>query len=70
MQAVEERFASLCYAGQLPGYTMGFNEHGLVFTINTLSPLVLKPGNTRKSLSRQMFLYKLDKTNIRTSQYQ
>ncbi|XP_013133546.1 PREDICTED: uncharacterized protein LOC106099525 isoform X1 [Papilio polytes] len=44
--AVEERFASLCYAGQLPGYTMGFNEHGLVFTINTLSPLVLKPGNT------------------------
>lgn len=47
-QAVEERFTSLCYAGQLPGYTMGFNEHGQVFTINTLSPKNLKPGHTRK----------------------
>lgn len=33
----EERFASLCYAGHLPGYTSGYNHHGLVFSINTLT---------------------------------
>ncbi|XP_063633091.1 beta-alanyl-dopamine/carcinine hydrolase isoform X3 [Cydia splendana] len=44
--AVGERYSSLCYAGHMPGYTMGFNEHGLVFSINTLSPLRLKPGGT------------------------
>lgn len=32
----EERFTSLCYAGHLPGYTMNYNHHGLVFSINTL----------------------------------
>lgn len=57
--AVEERFASLCYAGQLPGYTMGFTEHGLVFSINTLSPRDLKPGNTpRTFLTRAMLTAK------------
>ncbi|XP_068623107.1 beta-alanyl-dopamine/carcinine hydrolase isoform X2 [Battus philenor] len=54
--AVEERFASLCYAGQLPGYTMGFNENGLVFTINTLSPLNLKPGNTPRTFITRALL--------------
>lgn len=34
---IEERFASLCYAGHLPGYTSGYNHHGLVFSINTLT---------------------------------
>ncbi|KAJ0183947.1 hypothetical protein K1T71_000370 [Dendrolimus kikuchii] len=59
--ATEERFASLCYAGHLPGYTMGYNENGLVFSINTLSPLNLKPGKTprtfitRKLLSAQNY---------------
>nr|XP_021194703.2 uncharacterized protein LOC110379374 isoform X1 [Helicoverpa armigera] len=53
--AVEERFASLCYAGQMPGYTMGYNENGLVFSINTLSPLILKHGNTpRTFITRAM----------------
>ncbi|XP_026741591.1 uncharacterized protein LOC113503716 isoform X2 [Trichoplusia ni] len=53
--AVEERFSSLCYAGHMPGYTMGYNENGLVFSINTLSPLVLKPGNTpRTFITRAM----------------
>ncbi|KRT83793.1 hypothetical protein AMK59_4080, partial [Oryctes borbonicus] len=40
----EEKFSSLCYAGHLPGYTMGYNHHGLVFSVNTLSALWLEPG--------------------------
>ncbi|XP_067639609.1 beta-alanyl-dopamine/carcinine hydrolase isoform X3 [Eurosta solidaginis] len=42
----EEHFMSLCYAGHLPGYTMSYNHHGLVFTINTLSALHLRSGKT------------------------
>uniref|UniRef100_A0A1A9X5K0 Peptidase C45 hydrolase domain-containing protein n=1 Tax=Glossina brevipalpis TaxID=37001 RepID=A0A1A9X5K0_9MUSC len=42
----EERFMSLCYAGHLPGYTMNYNHHGLVFSINTLSAEVLRSGKT------------------------
>lgn len=44
----EERFMSLCYAGYLPGYTMGYNHHGLIFTINTLSAAKLYSGRIRK----------------------
>nr|QHN70677.1 tan [Limenitis arthemis astyanax] len=54
--AIEERFASLCYAGHMPGYTMGYNENGLVFSINTLSPLVLKPGNTPRTFITRALL--------------
>uniref|UniRef100_A0A1B0AXN0 Peptidase C45 hydrolase domain-containing protein n=1 Tax=Glossina palpalis gambiensis TaxID=67801 RepID=A0A1B0AXN0_9MUSC len=42
----EERFMSLCYAGHLPGYTMSYNHHGLVFSINTLSAEILRSGKT------------------------
>ncbi|XP_070508633.1 beta-alanyl-dopamine/carcinine hydrolase [Chironomus tepperi] len=42
----EERFTSLCYAGHLPGYTMNYNHHGLVFSINTLSARKLNSGKT------------------------
>ncbi|KAG7211108.1 hypothetical protein KM043_010435 [Ampulex compressa] len=42
----EERFTSLSYAGFLPGYTMGYNHHGLVYTINTLSAATLRSGKT------------------------
>lgn len=42
----EEKFTSLCYAGHLPGYTMNYNHHGLVFSINTLCPATLQPGKT------------------------
>ncbi|XP_055909851.1 beta-alanyl-dopamine/carcinine hydrolase [Eupeodes corollae] len=42
----EERFMSLCYAGHLPGYTMNYNHHGLVFSINTLSAEFLRSGKT------------------------
>lgn len=43
----EEKFTSLCYAGHLPGYTMNYNHHGLVFSINTLSASNLQAGKTR-----------------------
>lgn len=42
----EERFTSLCYAGHLPGYTMNYNHHGMVFSINTLSAARLHGGKT------------------------
>ncbi|XP_077260450.1 C45 family peptidase tan [Temnothorax americanus] len=42
----EEKFTSLSYAGFLPGYTMGYNHHGLVYSINTLSAAVLQSGKT------------------------
>ncbi|XP_066157012.1 beta-alanyl-dopamine/carcinine hydrolase [Euwallacea fornicatus] len=42
----EEKFTSLCYAGHLPGYTMNYNHHGLVFSVNTLCAKRLKPGKT------------------------
>lgn len=44
----EEKFTSLCYAGHLPGYTMNYNHHGLVFSINTLTAKHLRSGKTRK----------------------
>lgn len=47
-KVTEERFTSLCYAGQLPGYTMSYNHHGLVFSINTLGADNLYSGKTRK----------------------
>ena len=47
----EEKFTSLSYAGFLPGYTMGYNYHGLIFTINTLSAAKLRSGKTRKFIT-------------------
>ena len=44
----EEKFTSLSYAGFLPGYTMGYNHHGLAYTINTLSAATLRSGKTRE----------------------
>lgn len=46
----EEKFTSLSYAGFLPGYTMGYNHHGLVYSINTISAAVLRSGKTREFL--------------------
>ncbi|XP_071873730.1 C45 family peptidase tan [Bombus fervidus] len=42
----QENFTSLSYAGFLPGYTMGYNQYGLVYTINTLSAATLRSGKT------------------------
>lgn len=43
----EERFTSLCYAGHLPGYTSSYNQHGLIFTINTIAAKNVQSGKTR-----------------------
>lgn len=39
--AREEKFEALTYAGHLPGYASGHNQHGLVYSINTI--FVSKP---------------------------
>ncbi|XP_077302142.1 C45 family peptidase tan [Arctopsyche grandis] len=52
----EERFTSLCYAGHLPGYTMGFNHHGLVYSINTLSARYLRSGKTPRTFLTRALL--------------
>ena len=44
----KEHFTALCYAGHLPGFCMGFNRHGFVFTINVIRPIDLIVGKTRK----------------------
>uniref|UniRef100_A0A1Y1LAZ2 Peptidase C45 hydrolase domain-containing protein n=1 Tax=Photinus pyralis TaxID=7054 RepID=A0A1Y1LAZ2_PHOPY len=45
----EEKFTSLCYPGHLPGYTMSYNHHGLIFSINTLSATFVQAGRTRNT---------------------
>jgi hypothetical protein len=45
----------LSYAGFLPGYTMGYNYHGLVYSINTLNAAVLRSGKIRESLQFRFF---------------
>ncbi|KAG7175573.1 putative Acyl-coenzyme A:6-aminopenicillanic acid acyl-transferase-containing protein 1 [Homarus americanus] len=32
----EEHFTAFCYAGHLPGYCMGFNHHGIVYSVNSI----------------------------------
>lgn len=34
-----EKFTTLTYAGYLPGYTMGYNDQGFIYSVNTLCPL-------------------------------
>ncbi|KAK7083919.1 hypothetical protein SK128_014954 [Halocaridina rubra] len=41
-----EGFTALCYAGHLPGFCMGYNHHGLVFSINVISPQKVLAGKT------------------------
>ncbi|CAH1968401.1 unnamed protein product [Acanthoscelides obtectus] len=54
-KVTEEKFTSLCYAGHLPGYTMGCNHHGLVYSVNTISAKVLRPGkNPRHFITRAL----------------
>lgn len=52
----EERFTSLCYAGQLPGYTMSYNNHGFIFTINTLNPANPTTGKTPRTFLTRALL--------------
>lgn len=41
-----EGFTALCYAGHLPGFCMGYNHHGLVFSINVIFPQKVLAGKT------------------------
>lgn len=41
-----EGFTALCYAGHLPGFCMGYNHHGLVYSINVIFPRKVLAGKT------------------------
>ncbi|KAK8720004.1 hypothetical protein OTU49_013634 [Cherax quadricarinatus] len=41
-----EGFTALCYAGYLPGFCMGYNHHGLVYSINVIQPQRVISGKT------------------------
>jgi hypothetical protein len=45
---VEERFAALCYAGMLPGFCLGYNRHGLAYSVNILCPQELAAHGLRE----------------------
>lgn len=43
-KVVLEKFTTLCYAGTLMGYTMGYNSHGMIYSVNTIFPTVYTKG--------------------------
>lgn len=45
-KVTEERFTSLCYAGHLPGFTMSYNHHGFVYSVNVINAETLVAGKT------------------------
>ncbi|XP_021958815.1 uncharacterized protein LOC110854655 [Folsomia candida] len=47
-----EKFTTFSYAAHLMGYTMGFNEHGMVYSVNTLFPSIHKNGTPRAFIAR------------------
>ncbi|KAJ1523424.1 hypothetical protein ONE63_001286 [Megalurothrips usitatus] len=54
-KVAEENFTALCYAGHLPGFCMGFNHHGLVFSVNIIKAARLAAGKTpRHFLARAL----------------
>ncbi|RXG58749.1 hypothetical protein Avbf_16220 [Armadillidium vulgare] len=42
----EEGFIALCYAGHLPGFCMGYNHHGFVYSVNVIFPKNVLAGKT------------------------
>lgn len=44
-----EQFSSIAYPGFLPGYTMGFNQHGMIHSINTVNPEKRNANGTRNA---------------------
>lgn len=54
-KTTEERFVSLCYAGYLPGFTMNYNHHGLVYSINVIHARDVYAPKTRKLNSKFCF---------------
>ncbi|XP_063863525.1 beta-alanyl-dopamine/carcinine hydrolase-like isoform X2 [Scylla paramamosain] len=52
---LDENFTALCYAGHLPGFCMGYNHHGLTFSINVICPRkVLAAKTPRHFLCRAL----------------
>lgn len=45
----EEKFTSLCYAGTLPGFTMSYNHHGMVYSVNIVWAKNLIAGKTPRA---------------------
>ncbi|XP_063609451.1 beta-alanyl-dopamine/carcinine hydrolase-like [Penaeus indicus] len=41
-----EHFTALCYAGEVPGFCMGYNRHGIAFSVNVLRPRRIFSGKT------------------------
>lgn len=60
-KVTEEHFTSLCYAGHLPGYTMSYNHHGFIYSVNIVSAKTLVSGRTRK-YRPTLHVYLLHKT--------
>ena len=54
------RFISYAYAGQLAGSSWGFNNKGLVSTMNALSARVMRPGLGTNFIGRDI----LDAANV------
>ena len=44
----QEKFTALCLPGMLPGLYMGFNHHGFVFSVNTISTGKIGGNRTRE----------------------
>jgi hypothetical protein len=55
--AVDEcpTFHALCYPGFLPGNAFGFNDSGILHTINHVAPRPIKVGLSRHFLARSLF---------------
>jgi len=49
-----EEFTSFSYAGHLMGYTMGFNNKGMVHSVNTIFPKVFTSGTPRAFVARAL----------------
>lgn len=52
----EERFTTLAIAGALPGCCMGYNHHGLVYSVNYIFAKQLKSGKTLRTFACRALL--------------
>lgn len=44
--SILEKFTSLVYPGTLPGGTMGYNDHGIIYSMNSIFPKNTFPKRT------------------------
>ncbi len=51
----EERFTAFCLPGMLPGPYMGYNQHGMVFSVNTITTGRDGWDRMRKNLSKPIY---------------